>query len=658
MSATPKNNETAPAPPDASGPWFSRHRRLVIAGVLVVLAAAAGIAYLVEARARASSVPVAATFRVRKGNLRITLTEGGSLQAERLERIRSQVPGSVSIIYLIPEGTIITDEDVKNGKVLVELDGSSLKERCTRQEITVANVTADLTKATEDYQIQRKQSESDIRAAELNAKFAQMELEYYLGKEIGSQIDGKTEFSKIAENPKLGGTALQRKIDDETDMRLTEEEVQRANDRLEWTKRLFEKKYVTRNEMMADELALKRQEALHLRSEYALQLFLQYELPKEAESRFADWREKKLTLERVRARAASAEAQAAARLKSSEATATLERQQLEKLGQDASRCTIRATKPGLVVYASSTDFWQRANNPIQEGVFVRERQEIIHMPDLNSIIAQLKVHESRVRQIQRGQKAVITVDALPDLRLEGEIKDVAGLPDPQNWMQDVKVFTTTIALRNISAGLKPGMSCRAEITIDTIPDTHYVPVQAVVARGSHKVCYVVKGRSQEIREVETGLFDDKFVDIRKGLQVGELVLMNPPFVPAEEDSEQRAAEETEGPAAPATPKEQRPSAPAASEAPRAAEASRPAEAAGTPAAAAESAPRGDFMKKMTEAGITAEDFKRWRTSGFTEEDTKKLKAAGLTDEEVEGMKTRIKSGQGERRTRPAEKPAE
>jgi len=592
---------------------------------ILALGAAAGGAWLASRGASDPGGPEA--FRVRRGRLRITVSESGTLQAERMERIRSRVTQTVSILYIIPEGTYISEQDVADGKVLVELDASALKERHVRQQVTVESAQAALTRAREDHQIQLNQNESNIRAAELNVKFAWMELESYVGKELASQLSEQSDFAALVSHEALGGAALQEKIRLESDVRLAEEEVRRAEDRVKWTQQLEQKKYVTKNELRADELALERRKAELEQSKLALELFLTYELPKQAEMRFADWREQTLALERVRARASSEAAQTLARLKSAEATQRIELEQLQKLEQEIQNATIRATKPGLVVYASSTNPWRRSNSPIEEGVSVRERQEIIHLPDLSSMVAEVKVHESVVEQIKPGQRAFVTVDALPELRMEGRVTDVAGLPDPQHWLQDVKVFTTKIAVEGTHPSLRPGMSCRAEIVVATLEDVLYVPIQAVTTRGQQKLCYVLTDRGREARPVETGLFDDRFVQIKDGLEEGEVVVLNPPFLPSEH---QYMEPEDLEPEAPPVAREERepPGAPdgAAEEGPHAAAGGAPQE----------------MIRKLREAGITEADMRRWRSGDLRPEDGRKLRAAGLSDEQVQSLMSRAR----------------
>jgi multidrug efflux pump subunit AcrA (membrane-fusion protein) len=72
------------------------------------------------------------------------------------------------------------------------------------------------------------------------------------------------------------------------------------------------------------------------------------------------------------------------------------------------------------------------------------------------------------------------------------------------------------------------MSAKVEILVDHLYDVTIVPVQVVANRGGRKVCYIENGGTPEEREVETGAFNDIFVQIVKGVNVGETVLLNPP----------------------------------------------------------------------------------------------------------------------------------
>ena len=67
-------------------------------------------------------------------------------------------------------------------------------------------------------------------------------------------------------------------------------------------------------------------------------------------------------------------------------------------------------------------------DPIREGATVRERQSIITIPDMTRMSVSVKIHESYIKKIKKGQKARITVDAFPDSVLDGEVTKVGVLP--------------------------------------------------------------------------------------------------------------------------------------------------------------------------------------------------------------------------------------
>ena len=74
------------------------------------------------------------------------------------------------------------------------------------------------------------------------------------------------------------------------------------------------------------------------------------------------------------------------------------------------------------------------------------------------------------------------------------------------------------------------MSAKAEILVEQLDDVLMVPVQVVANRGGRKVCYVATDGGPEERQVETGAFNDTFVEIVSGLEVGENVLLSPPRI--------------------------------------------------------------------------------------------------------------------------------
>lgn len=88
-----------------------------------------------------------------------------------------------------------------------------------------------------------------------------------------------------------------------------------------------------------------------------------------------------------------------------------------------------------------------------------------------------QVDETEISRVAPGQAADVTVIALPDVRLQGEV--VAVSPTAQ-VAQNIPVFEVTVALPNPGLRLRPGMTAEAEIVVREVVDTVTVPTRAVI----------------------------------------------------------------------------------------------------------------------------------------------------------------------------------
>jgi HlyD family secretion protein len=505
--------------------------RGLLYGLVAALVVAVGIAAyaLAAPPAAPEQQAVAETVPVKRGPLQVSVSEGGALVAAKSVDLKSEVEGRKSIIQIVEEGYVITQEDVENGKVLVELDSADLEESLSSREISFYNTEASFTQAREDFEIQKKQNESDISLAELDVKFARMELERYLGAELaGKLLEEEAEFSGLGATPLLGGTAEQELQSLDADVQLAQEELSRAEETLDYTQQLFDKEYVSRNELKADQLAVTRRRIQLEAAQEELRLFKRYTLPKEAEQRYSDYVEKQRNFERVKARARSKLAQASANLKSREASYELEKERLEKVRGMLEKCTIEAPQPGRVVYASTANPWRRRNDPIREGETVRENQSIITIPDLSTLAARVSLHETDIQKVKEAQPARVKVEAMPGRTLKAHVKSISPVASSAHaWLNpEIKVYETDVALDEIPEGLTPGMTATAEIVVADLQDCLYVPIDAITTRNGQRVCLARTADGREVRPVEVGHFTEEHVEIREGLQEGEVVYLD------------------------------------------------------------------------------------------------------------------------------------
>lgn len=563
-----------------------RKRRGVAIALACALALAGGYYFLPR---NGGDDLTGTTFAVRKGPLEVTVLEGGSIEALDSLEIKSEVQGQTRILSIVEEGYYVTSDDVQNGLVLIELDATNLLERQMQEELQYQNAYASYAEAREQYEIQRNQNESDLRQAELDVLFARMDFEKYMGADVARQIinragaerlaanlagageweaaagedagdlsdelilmDGQTlaplelddgppaaaprtpvDFGAYADPERLGdGEAGQRLRRLEDDLVLAEQEVGLAESQLEGTRRLYDREFVTLNELENDEMRLRRHRITLESAKTNKELFIRYEFPKEAESLLSRYEEALRRQERAEKLAVSRIAQAEARYRSAKARYDLQRQKKAELDEQIEKCVIRATTPGLVIYGDGTSGGARGNQEmIEEGAMVRERQSLITIPNMERMAVNVRVHESYVERVRRGQRARVRVDANRRELLTGEVYRIAVLPDAQNrWLNpDVRVYTTRIAIDESPEWLRPGMSARVEIIIESLDEVLHAPIQAVHVDRGEQVVYVVRGiGALERRPVRTGAFNDSFIEILDGLSEGERVALRAP----------------------------------------------------------------------------------------------------------------------------------
>ena len=112
----------------------------------------------------------------------------------------------------------------------------------------------------------------------------------------------------------------------------------------------------------------------------------------------------------------------------------------------------------------------------------------------------------------------------------------AQLPEPPQQGSDVEVL------------LRPGLLADAEVTVEHIPDTLYIPYQAVFEEGAQNIVYVLESGRLRARRVQLGRRSESQVAVVDGLAEGEQVsLYRPDSAPA---SQSETPESSTGPAFP------------------------------------------------------------------------------------------------------------
>ncbi|WP_395733147.1 efflux RND transporter periplasmic adaptor subunit [Prosthecobacter sp.] len=558
------------------------NKGIIIAGVSVL--AVVGWWSMSGGGAAAEKVP---TRIVQRGPLEITVLQGGEIRALQNNAVKSEIEIPTKILNLIPEGYLITEEDVKDGKVLIELDSTDLKTKIETHEIDFQTTVSNYIDADENREIQKSENQTLVRDVKQVAIFALMDFEKYLGREVtgailttaglpsdvdafekyadvletqaNAQVSSEAALSKRVTNPKPGvakksvvappvseminftpfleqkaqsdGEAQQKLRQLEDDMLLRRSELALAKQKVESSKRLAEKKFVTSAQMENDLVSFDKVQLSVKTAETALALYKKYEFSKHCATYLAAYREALNKLQRTIRANRSRMAQAETRFSTAKRRYEMELAQRENLELQLKACVIKAPQPGLVAYgdlnASSS---YNYNNSVEEGATVRLRQTLLTIPDMSQMGVRVNVHESQIKKVRIGQPVKVRVDAEPGKELDGRVAELAVLPDSSSsrYTPNLKVYPCTIHINGYHPWMKPGMNAKVEIIVDQLADVLYVPVQSIEVDQDHHFCYISNNGNLERREISTGLFNDEFIEVRDGLKGGEAVALSLP----------------------------------------------------------------------------------------------------------------------------------
>jgi RND family efflux transporter MFP subunit len=157
------------------------------------------------------------------------------------------------------------------------------------------------------------------------------------------------------------------------------------------------------------------------------------------------------------------------------------------------------------------------------GARVDPSLPIVTLADLDRLEASVDLSEFDVAQVEPGQKASISVDALGGETFPGKVLFAA-----LSGTSSAGVVTFPVRVSILDAeDLKPGMNVGVKITVDRRNNVVQVPIDAVTVDDADRATVQVLDEAGEptVRKVVLGLETTKNVEIVKGLKAGERVVL-------------------------------------------------------------------------------------------------------------------------------------
>jgi RND family efflux transporter MFP subunit len=219
-----------------------------------------------------------------------------------------------------------------------------------------------------------------------------------------------------------------------------------------------------------------------------------------------------------------------------EAASARARLEMSKVGLATARDRLRYTAIEAPIAGTVT---QRNINPgeavVPGATATFEGKPLMVIADLSILLVKVDLNQIDVARVRSGQKADITVDALPGKKYTAHVTKVApAAVSAAHGTQGSDVFPVEAQLDAAQdlSDIKPGMTADVRIVVATQKDVLLLPIEAVVTvKDKSHVTVVQPSASPQNtvqRDVTIGARNDRDLEIKRGVAANDEILINPP----------------------------------------------------------------------------------------------------------------------------------
>jgi len=165
---------------------------------------------------------------------------------------------------------------------------------------------------------------------------------------------------------------------------------------------------------------------------------------------------------------------------------------------------------------------------VQNGNHVEEGTPMYQLSDLSRVWAVFDVFEKDVKNIKKGDRINIFVNAYPDKNWQAKIDFIDPILNEQT-----RTLSVRATLSNLKNTLKPGLLLTGKIKRQVSKNTNLtVPKSAVMWTGKRSIVYVKTHSDKpvfELREVTLGQEQNNSYEILSGLKSGDEIVVKGTF---------------------------------------------------------------------------------------------------------------------------------
>lgn len=166
---------------------------------------------------------------------------------------------------------------------------------------------------------------------------------------------------------------------------------------------------------------------------------------------------------------------------------------------------------------------------VEEGSYIQQGTCIMDIGNIDKLYIESDILVEDVMEVLEGAKVHITNKDLNIVDLEGTVKNIhpyafAKTSDLGIQQKRVKV---DIEINGNEKGLRPGYDLEVKIITEEVNNTLIVPKKALFIIDGKDYVFVDDNGKARLREVITGIENDKDVQIIQGLKEGEILILSP-----------------------------------------------------------------------------------------------------------------------------------
>lgn len=159
---------------------------------------------------------------------------------------------------------------------------------------------------------------------------------------------------------------------------------------------------------------------------------------------------------------------------------------------------------------------------INQGEFVSTMppSPLFLVMNIDTVKTEIGLPEIHIARVHIGNPVDVTVDTYPGSIFKGTVSTINPMVDPVS-----RAFTVKVAIPNKDHRLKPGMFARVTIYPTVHKGALIVPFKSVMKRAGRTVVFVIEGTTVRVRNIRTGITNEREIEVIDGLGEGEEVVI-------------------------------------------------------------------------------------------------------------------------------------